>query len=175
MTQNQTINFRANTDQLKADLTEATLISERFGKKLTSAFLNATTKGKGLSSTLKSLALDLSRLTLKQALRPLNQAIGSLISNVTPKIKPFANGGIINSPVMFPLNGNTGLAGEAGPEAILPLTRGTDGRLGIASSGNTPINITFNITTPNAETFRQSESQITAMLNKAVSRGTRNL
>lgn len=45
-------------------------------------------------------------------------------------IKPFANGGVINGPMMF------GLAGEAGSEAIMPLTRGPDGKLGIRAHGN---------------------------------------
>lgn len=49
-------------------------------------------------------------------------------------VVPFANGGIINSPIMFPLNKGTGLAGEAGPEAIVPLKRTRKGELGIASS-----------------------------------------
>ncbi len=48
-------------------------------------------------------------------------------------IKPFAAGGVIGTPTYFPLSsGGLGLAGEAGPEAIVPLSRGADGRLGIA-------------------------------------------
>lgn len=42
-------------------------------------------------------------------------------------VKAFADGGIIGGPTVFPL----GLAGEAGPEAILPLSRGADGKLGV--------------------------------------------
>jgi lambda family phage tail tape measure protein len=47
---------------------------------------------------------------------------------------PFAKGGgIINQPVTFPVaGGKTGLMGEAGPEAIMPLARGADGKLGVA-------------------------------------------
>lgn len=40
-------------------------------------------------------------------------------------------GGIIDRPVVFPLAKGIGLAGEAGPEAILPLRRGRGGRLGV--------------------------------------------
>ena len=47
----------------------------------------------------------------------------------TGSIKPFAKGGIIGGPTMF------GLAGEAGPEAILPLKRGAGGRLGVSGAG----------------------------------------
>jgi hypothetical protein len=50
-------------------------------------------------------------------------------------ILPFKNGGIYDSPHIFPLaNGGTGMMGEAGPEAIMPLKRGADGKLGVASS-----------------------------------------
>ncbi|MEM9043408.1 MAG: hypothetical protein AAGC81_01845 [Pseudomonadota bacterium] len=50
------------------------------------------------------------------------------------KVVPFAQGGVISSPMTFPLSGGrTGLAGEAGPEAILPLSRGPGGELGVAS------------------------------------------
>jgi phage-related minor tail protein len=69
-----------------------------------------------------------------------------------------------------------GIAGEAGPEAILPLSRGADGRLGVKAEGRgAPVNITFNVTSPDADSFRRSEGQIAAMLSRAVSRGQRNL
>ena len=45
---------------------------------------------------------------------------------------PFANGGIVNSPTLFPLRGGAGLMGEAGAEAIMPLARGGDGKAGRA-------------------------------------------
>jgi hypothetical protein len=37
------------------------------------------------------------------------------------------------------------------------------------------VNVTFNVTTPDAESFRRSEGQIAAMLSRAVGRGSRNL
>jgi hypothetical protein len=54
-------------------------------------------------------------------------------------IVPFAAGGIVNRPTFFKFaQGGTmqnGLMGEAGPEGILPLKRGRDGKLGVISSG----------------------------------------
>ena len=49
----------------------------------------------------------------------------------------FATGGaIVNRPTTFPMaGGRRGLMGEAGPEAILPLHRGSDGGLGVRMSG----------------------------------------
>ncbi len=63
-------------------------------------------------------------------------------------IVPFANGGVVNSPMAFPMSGGrTGLMGEAGPEAIMPLKRGRDGKLGVVAGGETGgavVNQTFN-------------------------------
>lgn len=44
-------------------------------------------------------------------------------------------GGVLNQPTMFAMGGGIGIAGEAGSEAIMPLKRGRDGKMGVASSG----------------------------------------
>lgn len=59
-------------------------------------------------------------------------------------VAAYANGGVVNGPTYFPMKGSkTGLMGEAGPEAIMPLTRMSNGRLGVASSGQSATAITF--------------------------------
>jgi lambda family phage tail tape measure protein len=60
-------------------------------------------------------------------------------------VVPFARGGIVNGPTMFPFAKGVGLMGEAGPEAIMPLRRGADGRLGVAASGGAGVNVTVNV------------------------------
>jgi lambda family phage tail tape measure protein len=50
-------------------------------------------------------------------------------------IQKFARGGVVSRPTMFPFANGIGLMGEAGPEAIMPLKRGRDGRLGVAGGG----------------------------------------
>ncbi|WP_043617676.1 phage tail tape measure protein [Chromobacterium violaceum] len=47
----------------------------------------------------------------------------------------FANGGVFDRPTGFAHAGGLGVLGEAGPEAVMPLTRGSDGRLGVRASG----------------------------------------
>ena len=60
------------------------------------------------------------------------------------KVVPFASGGLVNGPTLFPMAGGLGLMGEAGPEAIVPLRRGRDGRLGVAGGG-TVVNNVYNV------------------------------
>jgi phage-related minor tail protein len=84
---------------------------------------------------LRSLALALSSHALEAALAPITSVLGKSVAGLfgTALKVPFASGGVIASPVAFPLGGtrHVGIAGEAGPEAILPLSRGADGRLGV--------------------------------------------
>ena len=65
------------------------------------------------------------------------------------KIVPYAMGGIVNKPTLFQYanggSGRFGLMGEAGAEAILPLRRGTNGKLGVEASGGSMGNITVNV------------------------------
>ena len=51
------------------------------------------------------------------------------------QVTPFANGGVVNSPTLFPMAKGVGLMGEAGPEAVMPLRRGSNGKLGVEASG----------------------------------------
>ena len=51
------------------------------------------------------------------------------------KIVPYRVGGIVDKPTLFPMANGAGLMAEAGPEAIMPLKRGKDGKLGVQSSG----------------------------------------
>jgi lambda family phage tail tape measure protein len=60
-------------------------------------------------------------------------------------IQPFARGGIVDRPTLFPFAKGTGLMGEAGPEAIMPLRRGRDGNLGVMSSGGGTTNVVVNV------------------------------
>jgi phage-related minor tail protein len=94
-----------------------------------------------------------------------------------PGATPFASGGVVAAPTYFPLGRSLGLMGEAGAEAILPLKRGADGRLGVAAGegGGTAVNVVFNVTATDAASFRKSEAQVTGMLARAVARGARSL
>lgn len=52
------------------------------------------------------------------------------------RLVPLASGGVVSGPTIFPLaGGKTGMMGEAGPEAVMPLTRSSDGKLGVRAGG----------------------------------------
>lgn len=61
-------------------------------------------------------------------------ANGGVFSN--GHVTAFARGGIVTRPTIFPMARGMGLMGEAGPEAVMPLRRGADGKLGVAAGGN---------------------------------------
>jgi lambda family phage tail tape measure protein len=90
------------------------------------------------------------------------------------RVMPFARGGIVAEPTSFPMRGGRGLMGEAGPEAIMPLTRGADGRLGVQAAGGRPVTVVMNIQTLDVQGFQRSQSQIAAQAARALSRGQRN-
>lgn len=66
-------------------------------------------------------------------------ANGGAFFNGRP-VEAFANGGIFDRPTAFGMSGGRlGVMGEAGPEAIMPLERGPDGRLGVRASGGNSV------------------------------------
>ncbi|MGX7741947.1 phage tail tape measure protein [Rhodopseudomonas parapalustris] len=180
------LDLTQTVDSLNAKTSALTSSASGFARAMTSAFSASVIGGKQLDDVLKNLALKISDLAVKAAFKPLEttltSSIGKLFSGLfggvaaaDGAIKPFAAGGVIGTPTYFPmLGGGVGLAGEAGPEAILPLARGADGRLGVASSGGaTTVNI--QIATPDADSFRRSESYLTGQIARAVARGQRGL
>jgi len=184
------VGITADTSDFENKLKNMSAIGQSFGRQMSRAFAGVAVEGRKIGDVLKKLALQLSQMVLKSAFKPLEKAIGSgisgLIGGVTGfakggvpgngVVQAFANGGVINSPVSFPMGrGGLGLAGESGPEAIIPLARGADGRLGVRSGGGQGTQIIFNVTATDAASFSRSQSQISAMLYRAVSQGQRNL
>lgn len=163
--------------------------SQGFGAALTGALKSATLGGKGLEDTLRAVGERLAGVALSAGLKPLDTLMSSLTAGlanglgslfafadggVPGRVTPFAAGGVVPAPTYFPMGGDLGLMGEAGTEAVLPLKRGADGTLGVSGGGGTT-QIVFNVTANDAESFRKSEGQVTAMLARSVARGRRNL
>ena len=106
---------------------------------------NVVSAIEGLIDGTKSLAESLSGFLRQLGGMFLQFGMKSLFGSIFPsangnvvannKIVPFAYGGVINKPTLFPMANGAGLMGEAGPEAIMPLRRTASGRLGVESSG----------------------------------------
>lgn len=185
----------SNIEGVRTRTNALTASSNAFARAITSAFTAGATGARSFDSVLKSLALRLSSLTVSASLKPLTSALfggsglslggasggstgiaGGTGAEDAGSVQPFAKGGVIATPNFFPLGGSQlGVAGEAGPEAIMPLTRGADGRLGLAAAASGAPNVTVNIATPDADSFRRSDTYLTGLIARAVARGQRGL
>lgn len=104
-------------------------------------------KKDGSSGATNSLALLISDFFAK----------GGTFGAANDNVSKFAKGGtftnsIVDRPTLFKFAKGTGMMGEAGPEAIMPLKRGSDGSLGVqmhgSSNGGTNVAVggsTYNI------------------------------
>ena len=148
--------------------------------------------GKSLTDVVAGLGRAMAGSVYGAAVRPVTDQAGgmlagglnSLVAGLMPfadgapfsqgRVMPFAKGGIVSSPTTFAMQGGTGLMGEAGPEAIMPLSRGPDGRLGVRGGAGGGVQVTMHITTPDVQGFARSQSQITAQMARAIARSQRN-
>ncbi len=158
-----------------------------FGTVLSRALKQSVVDGRELDAVLRGVASRLSSIALDIGLQPLEtlatsafsslaSSLGNALAGSVTRIVPFAKGGVVANPTFFPAGNDLGLMGEAGAEAILPLRRGADGRLGVAAGeGSGAASIIFHVSSPDAASFRKSEAQVTAMLARAVGRGRRGL
>ena len=146
--------------------------------------------GMKLSDALGTIARSMIGASYRAAVNPVKEHLSGMvmkgISNLLPfangagfaqgRVMPFADGGVVSGPTTFPMRGGVGLMGEAGPEAIMPLARGADGKLGVRSGGGgRAVNVVMNISTPDVQGFRRSQSQIAAQMGRVLGAGQRNL
>ena len=171
---------------------EVNTLSSGISGGLRKAFDGLVFDGMKLNDALKSVANTIVDTVYSIAIKPVTGALGGLLAQGVSglmgagmpfanggafsqgKVMPFAKGGIVGAPTTFPMRGGRGLMGEAGPEAIMPLARGPDGRLGVQAGGGRAVNVVMNITTPDVQGFQRSQSQVAAQVSRALARGQRN-
>jgi lambda family phage tail tape measure protein len=137
--------------------------------------VNFVTTGKASFADLaKSIIADIARIAIRQAIiAPLLKGVGGVFGLkfadggvfAQNGIQKFARGGIVDKPMMFPFANGIGLMGEAGPEAIMPLRRGRDGKLGVAGGGGTT---TVNVSVDAKGTNVQGDQGGGAALGRAI-------
>lgn len=141
-------------------LTEAQAEAERQQKAFTDILMDGMesliTGSKSVEDafkdTIRNILLDVYRT---QVLKPLATAGSDFLLNMfkadggafNKGVQMYADGGVVSSPTMFGHSGGLGVMGEAGPEAIMPLKRGANGKLGVQMEGGSgAISVVNNIT-----------------------------
>ena len=185
--------LRRMRTSLAATGKDVATLERGLSKGLRRAFDGVVFDGLKLSDALRTVAESMINTTYNAAIRPvtdhfgglISQGVGSLVQGILPfadgaafsqgRVMPFAQGGVVSSATQFPMRGGMGVMGEAGPEAIMPLSRGPDGKLGVrGGGGGGAATVVTNISTPDVQGFQRSQSQIAAQMSRALSSGNRN-
>lgn len=184
--------LRRMRSALAATGKDVATLEKGLSRGLRRAFDGVAFDGMKLSDALSTVARSMVNTTYNAAMKPvsdhvgglISQGVGSLVQGILPfadgapfsqgRVMPFAQGGIVSSATGFGMRGGMGLMGEAGPEAIMPLARGPDGKLGVKGGASSGTTVVMNITTPDVQGFQRSQSQIAAQLSRALNAGNRN-
>jgi phage-related minor tail protein len=135
---------------------------------LTSSVTKAAESGKfSIHDMVESMLQDLARVAIRQSIvTPIENAARSVANAAVTAVAGLAVGGPVGP-------GSAYMVGEHGPELFVPSGNG-DIVPGAAAAGARS-QIVLNVQTPNAQSFLKSQSQIAAMMTRALSRGQRNL
>jgi phage-related minor tail protein len=115
-----------------------------------------------IDSFVSSVVSSLDRLAVKDyVLTPLEGVVSGVVQSILPVGGARAEGGPVDA-------GKSYLVGENGPETFVPSASGT-------IVPNARPSITLNVEARDAASFLKSETQLAAMLSRALARGQRNL
>jgi lambda family phage tail tape measure protein len=130
-------------------------LANTVGSSMETAMMSMVDGTKSVKDAFRDMALDIVKhlykvLVVQRMINAIGGMIGGPVGSALStygqadggawqggsQIQAYADGGIVGSPTTFPMaNGKTGLMGEAGPEAIMPLKRGANGKLGVQMEG----------------------------------------
>lgn len=118
-----------------------------FESSINSGLMDMVTGAKSVEQAFKdSLFNIVSAIYEQMVIDPIANAGASLLSGligfskggvISGGTKAFSTGGVVENTTLFPMSKGRGMMGEAGPEAVMPLKKMSNGRLGVESSGNT--------------------------------------
>lgn len=140
--------------------------------------------GEMTASILADIAKMILQMTIMNALKSAFGGSGGLLAGVFGNAQgnafqggnviPFARGGVVSEPTIFPMAQGIGLMGESGPEAILPLSRDPAGNLGVKSQGAQNIVVNINGVT-DFGSFQRNQAQVTNSIQGQFAMANRNL
>lgn len=184
--------------RLKKSFEENKRMGDDMAQSFGTAFEDMIFGAKKAGDAMRQLGLDIIKAIYKQQIgNPIAQLGSSLFSkafdgiggslfsgfgssgssSVTVPLKPstlFADGGVVNRATAFPMaSGGTGIMGEAGAEAIMPLKRGADGKLGV-SGGGTTVNQTINVSAGVSQTVRAEMMRMLPDIKNSTIEGVRD-
>lgn len=195
--QTQLKETQTELDNVNKSLTDNGVKLEDYGKQISSSIssglVNALRNGGNAFDAFSSLATTalqkvLDKLIEMSFVTPVLNAFtggtgGTLFSGIAKifgsangnvfrngNVIPFAKGGVVNQPTIFPMaNGGTGLMGEAGAEAVMPLHRMSNGRLGVEAENENgkavQVNI-YNQSGANVETRKRDDGSMDIFIRK---------
>ena len=139
------VQINKTLEQMELDRKRQSLI-DSVNVSIEDGFMAMADGTKSVSDAFRTMAAEIVRelykvYVMQVAIKALKLAMGipfadgGVISGGS-EVKAYANGGVVGGPTTFPMaGGKTGLMGEAGPEAIMPLKRGANGKLGVQVEG----------------------------------------
>ncbi len=121
-------------------------VADAIANNMGDALMSMVDGTKSVKDAFKSMAMEIIKelyriLVVQQIVNAAKAAMGNFFEDGGvfqggSQVQAYADGGIVGSPTTFPMaGGRTGLMGEAGPEAIMPLKRGKNGKLGVQAEG----------------------------------------
>ena len=131
-------------------------LSETITRSMENAFMSMVDGTKSVKEAFRDMAAEIIRelyrvIVVQTMVNSIKTSLGFMadggVFSGGSQVQAYANGGVVGGPTFFPMaGGKTGLMGEAGPEAIMPLKRGRDGKLGVHAegSGGDTINVVQN-------------------------------
>lgn len=161
----------ASQNQFNQSLLASERIGRQFGRSLTNAFVGLAIQGKSFGDVLRSLALSLSNIALRAAFKPLENAFGSALQSLIGGAPTPFSAGAIAAPSGFPISAGASIGAATLSSTPIQSTFASP----LSSALSVAPSVVLNVTTPDAESFRRSETQLAALLARAVGQGQRNL
>jgi phage-related minor tail protein len=183
----QTISLNADLSPLNASLAAAAQTLQAFAdgpvtdagatieravtrsfNSVASTIARAATSGKlSIDRMVAAILADLDRIAIKEFIvKPIEGLVSSIVGSILPVSGARAAGGPVAAGAAY-------LVGEQGPELFVPSANGVIQPH--ANAGAARPQIVMNVTARDAQSFLKSESQIAAMMTRALARGQRNM